>query len=262
MNNRWTIIFAFILLIMAGCTSSSTNGLPQGPDAVWNLVVIGDSSLWELGDALAAQIEKDVGVQVEFEDFTVGGLSAGEVLEVLQTGKSQNFKLEKLPASLREAEVVVMFVNPNQSIDPENPLNLDGCFFAKLPESCDPASFKQWTADLEAIWGEIFELREGQATVLLATDLYNPLVSPWKENGVFEACTECWENISLATRLAAEVYNIPFLSRLDAFNGSNHDEDPREKGYIVSDGEHPSELAAQYTAELLSQMGYEPVSPP
>jgi len=68
--------------------------------------------------------------------------------------------------------------------------------------------------------------------------------------------------MSDAARLAAEPYGIPFLSRLDAFNGPDHDEDPREKGYIVSDGEHPSDLAAQYTAELLSQMGYEPVPPP
>jgi hypothetical protein len=65
-----------------------------------------------------------------------------------------------------------------------------------------------------------------------------------------------------AVRLAAEAYDIPFLSRYDAFNGANHNEDPREKGYIRSDGEHPSDLAGQYTAELLSQMGYEPVPSP
>ena len=69
-------------------------------------------------------------------------------------------------------------------------------------------------------------------------------------------------DISNASRLAAEAHGIPFLSRLDAFNGPNHDEDPRKKGYIVSDGEHPSDLAGQFTAELLSTMGYEPVLEP
>jgi hypothetical protein len=88
------------------------------------------------------------------------------------------------------------------------------------------------------------------------------MVSPWNENGVFEACTKCWENMSDAVRLAAEAYNIPFLSRLDAFNGLNHDEDPRIKGYIDPYGEHLSDLGAEYTAELLAHMGYEPVSPP
>ena len=151
-----------------------------------------------------------------------------------------------------------MFVNPVDSVDPEKPLNLDGCFISSAPSACDPASFEKWTTDLEAIWAEILELRAGQPTLLRATDIYNPLVSPWNAHGVFEACTECWENMSHAARLAAEAYGIPFLSRLDAFNGVNHDEDPRTKGYIRSDGEHPSDLGSQYTAELLSQMGYEP----
>jgi hypothetical protein len=114
---------------------------------------------------------------------------------------------------------------------------------------------------LIAIWDEIVQLREGQPTVLRATDLYNPLVVDWQEAGVFEACTTCWENMSDAARRAAEARNIPFLSRLDAFNGLAHDEDPRAKGFIVSDGEHPSELAARYTAELLSRMGYDPLYP-
>jgi len=115
---------------------------------------------------------------------------------------------------------------------------------------------------MKAIWAKILELRAGQPTILRATDIYNPLVSPWNEHDVFEACTVCWGNMSNAARLAAEAYDIPFLSRYDAFNGVNHNEDPREKGYIRSDGEHPSTLAGQYTADLLSQMGYEPVSPP
>ena len=82
------------------------------------------------------------------------------------------------------------------------------------------------------------------------------------KRGEDESCTEAWENQSDAVRHVAATYRIPFLSRYDAFNGINHDEDPREKGFIVEDGQHPSTLAAQYTAELLSLMGYEPVSPP
>lgn len=254
-----SIVF-IIALFLAGCATPYE--MPQGSDAVWNLVVIGDSSLWELGEAFASQIEQDVGVKVVLEDYTLPGLSAGEVLQVLQTGKSTRFRLEKLPAALKDAEVVVMFVNPVNSIDPEKPLNLGGCFSFHAPGNCEPESFEKWISDLKAIWAEIIKLRNGQPTILRATDLYNPLVSPWKERGVFEACTGCWENMSNAARLAAEAYDIPFLSRLDAFNGPNHEEDPREKGYIVSDGEHPSDLAAQFTAELFSEMGYEPVPQP
>ncbi len=155
-----------------------------------------------------------------------------------------------------------MFVNPFDSVEPGNPLDLESCFASRPPASCGPESFEQYTADLKALWAEILALRGGKPTILRATDIYNPLASPWREAGVFEACTECWQNMSNAARLAAEAHNIPFLSRFDAFNGPNHDEDPREKGYIRGDGEHPTDLAGQFAAELLSQMGYEPVSPP
>lgn len=259
----WIRIISIMLItavLLEGCATPSE--LTQEPNAVWNLVVIGDSSLWKLGKALASQLEKDVGVVVVLDDYAWPNLSAGEVLQALQTGNSTRSGLEKLPAALKDAEVVVIFVNPVNSIDPEKPLNLDGCFIFQPPGTCEPETFEKWISDLKAIWAEILVLRNGQPTVLRALDLYNPLVSPWKERGVFEACTRCWENMSNAARQAAEAYGIPFLSRLDAFNGPNHVEDPREKGYIVSDGEHPSDLAAQFTAELLSQMGYEPVPPP
>jgi hypothetical protein len=254
-------------LLLAGCGPPATSppaqpALPQGPDAEWNLVIIGDSSLWGLGDALASQIEDDVGVKVAVHDAAIGGLSAGRVLQALQTGDTPSLKLRQLPEQLREAEVVVMCVNPRDSVMPDNPMDFEACFDYRAPGRCPPDSFQKYIADLEAIWTEILELRAGQPTVLRATDLYNPVVAPWRERGVFEACTACWENFNDAVELAAEASNVPFLSRYDAFNGPNHDEDPREKGYIRSDGEHPTDLACQYTADLLSEMGYEPVTPP
>jgi len=247
-------------LFLGGCTTQSE--LPQGPDAVWDLVIIGDSTLWELGEAYASQIEKDVGVDVALHDFALPALSAGEVLWTLQSGKPARSQLEQLAAALKDAEVVVMFVNPVNSVDTANPHGEEECFMMRPPGPCGPASFEKCTTDLRAIWAEIFELRNGKAIILRATDLYNPLVVPWEKQGVFEACTECWENMSAAAHSAAQAYGIPFLSRLDAFNGPSHAEDPRQKGFILGDGEHPTVLAAQFTAELLSQMGYQPVPEP
>jgi hypothetical protein len=232
--------------------------LPTGPDAEWDLVVIGDSTMWKLNSPFAAQIEKDVGVEVTTHDVTPGGLEAGRVLESLRTGEPMTY----LQDTLREAEVVVMFVNPMKSIDPENPHDFVACFSSKEPGPCSMDTLEKYIADLKGIWEEIFILREGQPTILRATDIYNPLVTNWQKNGVFEACTECWVNLSEANRIAAEAYNIPFLSRLEAFGGPDYTENPREKGYIANDGEHPTDLMGQHTAELLAQLGYDPVIPP
>jgi len=277
MKNKYHTLSISILclaLLMAACgqepvPEAAPSPLPAPTEPAqesgdqWHLVVIGDSSLWRLGKAFAAQIEKDLGVEVVLADYALPELSAGQVLADLQRETPPYGRMRpEFAEDLRQAEVVVMFVNPRDSVDPGKPLDLEGCFTSRLPAACSPEAFEQYTADMKALWAEILALRGGEPAVLRATDLYNPLVSPWRDAGVFEACTGCWQNMSDAVRLAAEAYNIPFLSRLDAFNGPDHDEDPREKGFIHGDGEHPSELGAQFTAELLSQMGYEPVSPP
>jgi len=47
----------------------------------------------------------------------------------------------------------------------------------------------------------------------------------------------------------------------DAFNGPNHDEDPREKGYIGPDGRHASKAGQKVIAALMQKLGYKPVTP-
>jgi hypothetical protein len=215
-----------------------------------------------LGKAFASQIEKDVGVEVVLDDFAIGNLSAATVLQALQTGKAPLSRLEELPTALKEADVVVMFANPMDSLDPETSQSIDSCFAASAPAPCAFKSFETYTADLKAIWAKVFELRFGRPTILRAIDVASPFVSSWQKSQVFEACTICWECVSTAVRQAAEAYHIPFLSRYDAFNGVKHDEDPRQKGYILSDGMHPNDTATQITAQLLAKLGYEPVPPP
>lgn len=235
--------------------------MPTGKDVIWDLVVIGDSSLWGCGDALTKQIMADLGVTVKVHDFALPALSAGSVREVLETGKTSNYSLQKLPDALKEADYVIMFVNPLDSEVPSQPIELDGCFMASKPGACESARFSKYTADLEFIWNKIIELRSGQPTILRATDIYNPLVSWWQKSGIFKDCTNCWVNMSAAARQAAENTDVPFLSRYAAFNGPAHDEDPRKKGYILEDGEHPTDLANEYTAKLLSVLGYEATVP-
>lgn len=255
------LLVVFPLCINSGC-QSTTQELTMPTDQ-WTLVVIGDSSVWGLGTAFAAQIEKDVGVEVVLKDFAKGNLSADDVLKEL-SGEGMRFDIRELPMALEDADVVVMWVNPSDSFDPEKPIDIRGCLLNSpyLPITCSPETLELFIADVESIWAKIIEISDGRPIILRAMDIYMPLVAPHKKSGLTEVCSECFVNTSNAARSAAETYAIPFLSRYDAFNGPDHLEDPREKGYIVADGEHPSDLACEFTAELLSQMGYEPVSYP
>ena len=247
-------------VVLTGCFGVP-EPLPQGPDAVWDLVIIGDSSLRYLGDAYATVIEEDMGIEVEVHDFTPMTATAGGVLEILAGNTFNNFLYESLEERLSEAEVVVMWVNPEASVDPKNPLDMEGCFIYQAPKNCQPETFDSYIDDVKDIWRQIIKLRRGKETILRAVDFYNPLLDRWIESGVQTACTECWDNLSDAVRSAAEAYDIPLLSVYDAFGGPEHNEDPRLKGFIDEDGRHPSELGAEYTAELLGAMGYEPTIP-
>ena len=233
-------------------------------DQAWHLLILGDSSLHNAAEIYPPIIERDLGVKVVVDDYSLGGLAMNEVLQVLKTGKSSRLELLSLSDAIRQAEMVVMFIgNPAGSLIPENQFNQNGCLFDLAPpENCDPSSLEQYTADLKWIWGEIFRLRNSRPIILRTMDLYTPLINEYKEKGLLSTCTECLENYSNAIRLAAEAYHIPFIHRYDIYNGLNHDEDAVAKGYILEDGEHPSDLGAQLIAEKLSTLGYEPVPPP
>ena len=110
------------------------------------------------------------------------------------------------------------------------------------------------------VYEEIFSLRNGKPTIIRAYDFYNPLISKHRENNIENECRECLETFNRTLQLAAEEFNIPFVSVFDAFNGKNHNEDPREKGYIGDDGIHASEQGQQVIADLISAVGYEPVT--
>jgi hypothetical protein len=269
----------FLMAIMAACAktpqetevvatptvqSIETAVIPTPTQEPWHLLILSDSSGWGLAKAYASQIEKNVGVKIVVEDYAVPDLSVGQVINALKQEGTIRGDLSGLSAAISDADVIVLYGNPRDSVIPENPGDVEGCLYdiGLPPKICNPASFEKYITDLKWVWGEIFRLRNGKPTILRAIDFPNPWISTWYETDTYLACTRCWENGSNAVRLAAEAYHIPFLSRYDAYNGVNHDEDPREKGYIRSDGNHPNTLGAQVIAELLAQMGYEPVPPP
>jgi hypothetical protein len=61
-------------------------------------------------------------------------------------------------------------------------------------------------------------------------------------------------------RDVAESHNIPQAPLVEAFNGANWEGDPEDKGYIELNYE-PNEVGAEVIAQLLRELGYEPVIP-
>ena len=134
--------------------------------------------------------------------------------------------------------------------------------YPEPPEPATPADWAPYGDVLQDILDVVFELRAGQPTVIRVADEFAPSIADWREAGIEAVCTAGWEAHAGVIREAADEYGVGTASWYDAFNGPDHDEDPREKGYIAADGWHQSPdagVAAQ--ADVLHALGYDPIVP-
>ena len=269
---KMSILAFFVLLLVMYATLQPTptaTSTTKAPEEIkeWDYVVFGDSSAWGFSKYYASYMEKDLGVKVTIYNKTIDTQSVFDILRVLRKDES----LRKL---VNEAEVVTLIGNPDlsQGDTPESlekyieweeqPSWYKDCKkLYRPPGDCSPETFESYIENIKGIIEEILSLRNGMPTIIRAMDYYMPLYSEWKEWGIQEECTCCWENFNNAIHQAAAAYNVPVARVYDAFNGPNHDEDPREKGYIGDDGKHTTETGQKVIADLMQKLGYKPITP-
>jgi hypothetical protein len=254
-----TMCIIFTAVFMAGCGKNLLDELAE-----WDLVYISDSTGWGVAEKYAENINRDTGKIVRVKDYAIGGLPAISILNVLRSDPEDlenDDQFKSLRSDIAEAEVIVFFANPRgDSSEGGVQGGLEDCISAvKPPDDCTLELYEPYISNLKAVYTRIFDLREGKPTIIRAVDLYNPIISIHRERNMEIECTACLETFNAAIRRAAETFNIPLISVYGAFNGFNHNEDPREKGFIGPDGIHASEKGKQVIADLLSGAGYVPV---
>jgi hypothetical protein len=238
---------------------------------VWDLVYISDSTGMGVAVEYADRIERDLGVQIEVHDLCGGGLSARKILDALR-GKDRwmsclsNTIIEPVPF-IEEAEVIVVYGNWFDSETAEHPwdwncaIGFEPHQFCQETTSCGPETFAQYEANLAAIFDEIFAIRGGKPVILRTADWYLPWgpLETWRECGHEEICKQCLLNWADAIHRVADEYGVPVAGLLKAFSGPDLDlEMPRE---FIRDDVHPSDQGAAAIADVLADLGYEPVAP-
>lgn len=230
----------------------------------WDLVWYSDSGGWYVADLWAETIEQELGVDVRVHDHSAGGLAAVEVLESLGEPTEGRSRLGDTRDDVAEAEIIVVYGNPEGS-GATSDLG-DACVTTSAvprdpPTRYSAEDFGPYREVLEAIYERVFALVGDRPVIVRAIDLYNPVIADWRLAGVEEQCTEAWEAWSDTIRDAATEFDVPLVSMYDVFNGPDHSEDPREKGYIISDGEHTMPAAREAMVAALHEAGYEPIEP-
>jgi hypothetical protein len=247
---RWWLLVVVVALIGTSCGGGGTGELPT--DA-WDLVWFSDSSGFGVAELWAERITAEQGVEVRVADHASGGLSAGAVLRQLDRTEYQ--------AEIREAEIILVYGNP---LDSGLAHTSETCFEAdptprEPPSLQTEADWEPYRDDLREIYERIFDLRDGQPTIIRAMDLYLPVLASWREAGIEPECLHNFELFSAAVRHVADEYGVTTASMLDEFNGPDHDQDPVERGLISGDGIHTNAAGQAFMVDVLDSLGYEPV---
>lgn len=256
----------FILCVLVLVLTTLLSACSSTPDLddldEWDLVWISDSSGWDVAQIYADYIEEDTGKTIIVHDLWIGGLPAGDILDALN-GKPRDGsrELNEFLTLVPEAEVIVVYGNPEKSVVEDNPQDWyclpGGTFYVN---NCEPDVFDLYVQHMSAIYEKILELRDRQPTIIRTFDAYNPIISQRVGQTGYEECITCWMNYNDAIHEAAEAYNIPIALVAGAWNGPDYLKNPKEMGY-TRDGIHPNEVGGEVIAKLLRELGYEPVEP-
>lgn len=272
LRRSWILAVAGCLVMLSGCgggsssgsanppvPQSSTTGQTSSPSASngpLDLLYISDSSGFQVADLYAKQAEKVLGRQVRVISWAEGNLTAQGALALVKSD----------PSVVANAEIIVV---GGLGPDPGGPGDAVGAVCVQPgaekrqpPPIYTVADWAAYRADLDALYAEIWKLRNGAPTVLRATDHWVPVISEWRLAGIEKACTAAWESFSGVKRAAAQANGAKFVSIYDVFNGPGHQQDPRKKGYIGPDGEHASVKGATVIAATLAAAGFAPDTMP
>lgn len=271
-----------IALLLFGCSTATDTSTQVPPTAaptptnssdgseVWDLVYISDSSGMGVADKYAARIQQDMRVHVEVHDLIVDSLSALYILEALRGERNlityKYFSVDLVPF-IEEAEVIMVYGNWWGSESTEHPFDWN-CAVGHDDDpdclestSCGEETFVRYEANLVAIFEEIFAIRGGEPVILRTADLYLPWgpLETWRMCGHEQVCKQCLSNWSDAIHRVADEYRVPVAGLMEAFSGPNLDREmPRE---YIHDDVHPSDEGAAAIADVLADLGYEPVAP-
>lgn len=270
------------VIILTACKPNASTNKPFPGLKEWDLLIISDSTNWNVGQAYAKLIETDMGVKVNLHDCWVGTLTIKHVLETMQSeGQWSSFVGDKscykpLPDLIKEAEVMVLEGNQLESKPSDGtwdiPENFLSCYYGgyqgkssqpgfdtykeNMMKGCTPETWSTYKNQLSSILDEINKIRAGEPLILRMTNMYIPIHETWRQFDVDDVCTKCFGYASDVVEQVAEEYGVPVADTMHTLSGNDKLSDPPSE-YLQGDGIHPNEKGAQVIATLLQRTGYE-----
>ena len=210
----------------------------------WDYVALGDGRTrgvtWP--DIWIKSIEADLGVKVNFNNWAFFGQPSEELLSALREN-------ENLKKDISEAEIVTVFTSDQ--------IGLEMFLFYRQLEDCPSEVYESL---LEEIIEEIISLRGENSTIVRMIEHYNYPGVTERSLVHSEAKNRCTKVYTETVHSAANKYEIRVVPLYEAFNGRDGNENPGEKGYL-RDGLHTNPSGDAIIADLLRDLGYDPIHP-
>lgn len=253
-------VCCYLALFLAGCSPIGRQpDLNLATMEEWDVVVIGDSTLWGIGERIAEHIENDYGIATVLHDFSIPNLTAAQALAAVMSNDpdSPNARMHGWPDIIQDAEYIVLHPSPAESISANSPGDWSCMYPPYYVADCSPETFERFQSDLRGIIDGILDLRDGKPTIIRLGSYWGR-PSSWERDNARDACRACVETYTDAIEQVAEEYGVPFVSFLDILNGPSHDLDPDDQGYIGTDNVHMSEEGIRALADSIWSLGISP----
>lgn len=233
---------------VATVTAAATFQGTPAPENAWIYSALGDSSSWGFPKFYARWIETDLGVKVDVRMWTRGGATSADVLDLLRTNARER-------QDVSNSQVVTFSGNP---------LHLIGMRitsgYAQDRYDCSPQTVAAYKAELGSIADEVLALRKGKSTTVRTYTRFMPFYRVWRATGNFDEFRRCVAALDAAIFEMAGERGIQVADIGVAMNGTNHDQDPAEQGYLY-DGIDENDSGAQIVAGVFRKLGYTPIVP-
>jgi len=210
-------------------------------------------------------IQIDTAVSVNLYNLGQNGRTSAGLLNALRNDSVvQN--------SIAQSNVVTWNIGINDLMNARNSYKNRKCGGTDN-QDCFRNMVNTFKSNWNAIIGEILLRRSTTNTIIRTMDIYNPWVKADKAKNTFSDSKEPVQsrgndfqvlkyyidqmNSHIAVTTSGN--SIPSAQVYLYFNGSNGGEDPIIKGYINSDGLHPSDTGFQLIADIFRSLGYAPL---
>lgn len=209
-------------------------------------------------------VQTDTGAVVNLSNFGQNGRTSGGLLTALRSDSN-------LQNSLFQSNVVTWNIGLNDLMNARGSYKNKKCGGTDN-QNCLRTMVSTFQGNWNGITGEILSRRATANTILRTMDINNPWVRADKAKNTFSDAKEpiqsrgndfqvlkyYLDQMNGHIAASANSNSVPYARVYLYFNGINGDEDPIAKGYIHTDGLHPSNTGVQAIADIFRGPGYAP----